>query len=348
MTRRLKARTKSHFTSWRLRSWALSGNVLPLSKRGRRSEGPLELLATHICGVIVFAVATLGAPAGKSEAGAPTAGPRNTQCIANPAACGFPDASNTGVPAGITLKRHNGDLQMQANTEYEALDVRGCVRVAGSNSALRRSRVLADCQHMAIDVEAIGISNVVFEDIEIDLSGMGGRMNVRALSGSGFTARRIHWHGGADCLHFGSNVVIEDSFCELPKLPEAYPGDPHLDGFQSSGGSDVLIRHNTIRNPNNSTSVIINGTAPHIPPQFNVRIINNLMAGGGWTVYCNAHGQIPSATIEFRDNRISRSYFTFQGIKARGGYWGPMTDCKGVPGVETTVWDEDNTPVRPQ
>jgi hypothetical protein len=246
------------------------------------------------------------------------------------------------------LKRHESDLVMQANTHYDALEIRGCVTVAGSNTSLKRSRVVADCQYMAIDVEKEGIADVLFEDVTIDLSGMPGNMNVRALSGSGFTARRVHWHGGADCAHFGSNVVIEDSFCELPRLPPGYPGDPHLDGFQSSGGSDVLIRHNTIRNPNSDTSAILIGNARHVPAQFNVRVVGNLLAGGGWTVYCNAHGQRPSPTIEFRNNRIARSYVVFHGIAPRGGRWGPMTDCKGIAGVETTVWDEDNVPIRPQ
>jgi len=268
--------------------------------------------------------------------------------MAHPAACGFPDATNTGVPAGLALTRHNGNLLMQANSHYDAMDIRGCVRVVGSNSSLSRSRVLASCDYMAIDVEADGISNVLFEDVEIDVSGMGDNMNIRALSGGGFTARRVHWHGGADCVHFSSDVTIEDSFCELPKLPSSYPGDPHLDGFQSTGGSNVLIRHNTIRNPNSDTSAILSGTSPDLPRQFHVRIIGNLMAGGGWTVYCNAHGQRPASTTEFRDNRISRSYVTFPGINPRGGYWGPMTDCKGVPGVETTVWDEDGTQIRAQ
>jgi hypothetical protein len=172
-------------------------------------------------------------------------------------------------------------------------------------------------------------------------------MNLRALTGSGFTARRVFWHGGADCVHFGSNVVIEDSFCELLRLPLHYPGDPHLDGFQSAGGSDVVIRHNTIINPNDSTSAIINGTRSGPAPQLNVRIINNLMAGGGWTVYCNAREQTPPSTIEFRDNRIARTHFRFSSRSRGGGYWGPMTDCKGVPGAETTVWDEDNTPIPP-
>ena len=173
-----------------------------------------------------------------------------------------------------------------------------------------------------------------------DTSDFTGRLNRRSITGNDFTARRVWWHGGSDCVHYGSRVVIEDSFCDVARIPAGYPGDPHIDGFQSAGGSGVTIRHNTIRNPNDQTSAIINGTTPGVSaPQYNVRILSNLMAGGGYTVYCNAHQAATSPTVEFRDNRIARTYWP------RGGYWGPMTDCLGVPGASTTLWDETGAAV---
>jgi hypothetical protein len=229
------------------------------------------------------------------------------------------------------------------------------VQVTGLNVIIRNVRIISTCSYAAIDLEFSNVSALI-ENVEIDMSQLAnttaftGRLNQRSITGDNFTARRVWWHGGSDCVHFGSNVLIEDSFCEVAS-GAGYPGDPHLDGFQSAGGSNVTIRHNTIRNPNDQTSAIINGTTPGVsPPQFNVRIVGNLMAGGGYTVYCNAHDAATPATIEFRDNRISLRYYTWPIIQTgprthrldRGGFWGPTTGCLGIPGYSTNVWDEDN------
>ena len=44
-------------------------------------------------------------------------------------------------------------------------------------------------------------------------------------------------------------------------------------------------------------------------------------------------------SVEFSGNRIAKTYWP------KGGYWGPMTDCAGVPGVSTTLWDETGSAV---
>ena len=61
-------------------------------------------------------------------------------------------------------------------------------------------------------------------------------------------------------------VVIEDSLCSLG--PDANSdgwadtttfcgGGDHFDGIQSDGGNQVVLRHNTIRNPCSQTSNIL-------------------------------------------------------------------------------------------
>ena len=265
-------------------------------------------------------------------------------CMPAPSRCGWPDATNTGVPAGTVLTVRQGDLTAVNGGVYDRLDIRGCVSIPNgvNNVVIRNSRITCGGP-LPVDAEDYPHSGILIEDVEVD---MAGNFFGRGIAGGGFTARRVWWHNGSDCSHYNSDVVIEDSFCDLARYTGS--GDPHLDGFQSGGGDGVLLRHNTIRNPNGQTSAIINGPDLNVlSAQTNVRIVDNLMAGGGFTVYCNAHSeqhpaQVP--TTEFRGNRIARAYYQLYSTP-RGGYWGPMTDCGGVPGVETTVWDEDLTPV---
>lgn len=282
----------------------------------------------------------------------PPTGP-SSGCMPVPSLCGFPDATNTGVPAGTVLALRSGTVKLTSGQQLINTQVTGCVQVTGPNIVIRNVKIISKCSYAAIDLEFNNASALI-ENVEIDMSQLAdtaqftGRLNQRSITGSDFTARKVWWHGGSDCVHFGSNVVIEDSFCESAKIPSGYPGDPHIDGFQSAGGSNVTIRHNTIRNPNTQTAAIINGTTPSVsPPQFNVHIVGNLMAGGGFTVYCNAHQAATPATVEFRDNRISFDYYTWPINSGhpltRGGFWGPTTDCLNIPGYSTNTWDGGGT-----
>ena len=281
-------------------------------------------------------------------------------CMPTPHDCGWPDATNTGVPGVVILTIFNGDLIMNTPGQtYAGLDIKGCAFAAADNVTLQNSIVRDDCWRSGrsstylIDNDDkpwhVAIHDVTVNGSAIPTNGAHNRLNMKGVSGSNLTISRVRWIGMADCVHYSSNVLVEDSFCELPLIPlDIAPYDPHVDGFQSAGGSDVVLWHNTIRNANNQTSAIINGTTPGIsPPQFNVRMLNNLMAGGGWTVYANAHYASVSPTIEFRGNRIAKQYYTWPISPShpydRGGYWGPFTGMVGLPGAETTVWDEDNS-----
>jgi hypothetical protein len=254
------------------------------------------------------------------------------------------------VPAGTVLAERMGKVTLTTGQSLINTQVIGCVQIVGQNVTIRNVRIVSTCSYAAIDLEDNNTTGALIENVEIDMrllansAAFTGRLNQRSITGDNFTARKVWWHGGSDCVHYGSNVLIEDSFCDVALIPAGYPGDPHIDGFQSAGGNNVTLRHNTIRNPNNQTSAIINGTTPGTSaPQTNVHIVGNLMAGGGYTVYCQAHPGPAPATVEFRDNRISFDYYTWPINSGhpltRGGFWGPTTDCTNVPGFSTNVWD---------
>lgn len=252
----------------------------------------------------------------------PTVSPtQSTGCMPRPSACGWPDESNTGARGTLTVV--NGSVTLSTPGQvYSGRDVRGCIRVTARNVTIRNVKVTCSASY-AIAVNAGPASNpwnaadagLLVEDVEID---MAGQLEGKGIAFDGYTARRVWFHGGSDCAHFGVNVVIEDSFCNIPA---GGPADgPHYDSLQSDGGRNIVIRHNTLRVPYGQTSAILMST--NTSPIRDVVIRDNLMAGGGYTVYCGTGAGGPVlGTFVFTGNRIARTYF------ARGGYWGPETMC---------------------
>jgi hypothetical protein len=98
----------------------------------------------------------------------------------------------------------------------------------------------------------------------------------------------VFFHNGADYAHFAVNVTIEDSLCVngpdanrdgWPDSRSFCNGPEHFDGFQSDGGRNTTIRHNTLRNPCHQTSnILLSSNTSHISM---ATVDNNLLAGGG-------------------------------------------------------------------
>jgi hypothetical protein len=158
-------------------------------------------------------------------------------------------------------------------------------------------------------------ANLLVDRVDIN---MAGQLDGKAIAFDGYTLRRAHIHGGSDCGHFGENVVIEDTFCEIPA---GGPQDgPHYDGYQSDGGRNIRINHNTIRVPYSQTSAILMST--NTSPIRDVTITNNLVAGGGYSIYCGTgQGGPVLGSFTFSGNVVARTYFP------NGGFWGPETEC---------------------
>lgn len=236
-------------------------------------------------------------------------------CMPKPSACGWPDASNTGVPKGTVLTTWSGDRTVTvAGTVINGLNITGCLIINANNVTVRNSRIGTGGGCSDYVVRSFNRTGTLIEDTEIVLGGN----ETKGIAFDGYTARRVWFHGGSDCAHMGLNVLIEDSFCDIPA---GGPADgPHYDGFQSDGGRNIVIRHNTIRVPYSQTSAILMST--NTSPITDVTIVNNLVAGGGYAIYCGTDsGGDVRGTLTFFGNVIAKTYFS------RGGYWGPTTHC---------------------
>jgi hypothetical protein len=142
------------------------------------------------------------------------------------------------------------------------------------------------------------------------------------MSFGSYTARRVHCTGGADGFKANSNVLIEDSY--VHNLRES-PGS-HNDGVQTTGGSNVVVRHTTIDLRGDTAEVMQLGVEWGTNSNWTVE--NNLLAGGGW-VFNSGSDPVPGMIV--RNNRFAgaRGY----GITQPGGstFTNNYYDANGNP-----------------
>lgn len=312
---------------------------LPSRPRGRAVlVGRTSLLAAlFLLATYAFPPASTTVRPGESRAAqaSPPASPSETQsCTSRPSACGYPDATNTGVPPGTPLTRVDGTVYLNTpGATFSNREVHGVIVVGASNVTIEKVRVITSGYY---PIQTFGGANdhptgTVVRDVEIDFEGA---VEQKGIAFSNYTATRVWWHNGMDCAHFVENVTITDSFCDLSKLP---PGSSaHADGFQSDGGSNITLRHNTIRNPNSQTSAILMST--NTAPIDDVVIGDNLMSGGGYTVYCGTDEGGVATNATYTNNRISREFFP------NGGRWAPTTWCDRVAVNSGNGWDRGMPP----
>lgn len=256
----------------------------------------------------------------------PTTGPQ-LNCAPQPSACGYPDATNTGVPAGTALTVVTGDQTIRtAGTVLDGKDIRGCVKVAAANVTIKRSKIT--CSNAWVvrsyrdDYTAGGL---LLEDVTISC----GQSQGTGVASYGFVARRVDVSGCENGFAIDNDVTVEDSY-----VHDLYIGTAgHTDGAQMAGGAHITMRQNTILNPNDggTSAIIMNATG-----ESDVLIANNLMAGGAFTLYCP---KTSSSNVRVLGNRFSRLY------KPKGGEYGPWVYCSQVAQVAGNVWDDTGAPV---
>jgi len=181
----------------------------------------LRLAALALLGVGVAcdgAASTTDASSGSSSDAVPDAvpdavhdalgdaSPFDATPLADAADAGKPSAQNTGVPAGVTLTPHYGDIIVtEDGTVLDALDIQGRVIVRAANVTIRRCRIRGKqtqpepTEWIAL-VTAISSSctNLLVEDCEIAPTYPSQGTN--GIQGYRFTSRRNNIHDVVDGL----------------------------------------------------------------------------------------------------------------------------------------------------
>lgn len=245
--------------------------------------------------------------------------------IVNPHLAGYPDETNTGVPAGTTLT-NSGSLTITTNGALvQNLNITGMISVNANNVTIRNCRITST-DYYPIAWDGGTHTGLLVEDTEI----LSGSYNVTAgMSFSNYTARRVYVTGSADGFKADSNVLIED--CYVTGL--GIGPDTHNDGVQTTGGSNVTLHHNTFKLGDQAGVSAVVQVGNEWGTNSNWLIDDNLIDGGGWSINAsNDPSDNPNFTVT--NNRFTR----------RAGY-GPGS----VGGATWTgnYYDDDGSTVGP-
>jgi len=258
----------------------------------------------------------------------------------------YPDATNTGVPAGTTLTAYTGPSTITTAGTVITGKTMGCIQITASNVTIRNSRISCNGNAVTInDKDLYGLTPVLIEDSEIDCQSSTGTGIMEAH----FTLRRVEISHCENGLSLNQDVTVEDSYIHSENSIGA---DPHEDGIQfgcghwqpgfagtscasgyAPGALNITLRHDTIYGMTNGdtafgTSAIITNPAG----DTNILITNNLLAGGAYTVYCNRPGA--GTNFQLLNNHFSTRF------SSKVGVFAPWTDCTDESQVAGNVYHE--------
>jgi hypothetical protein len=239
----------------------------------------------------------------------------------------FPGPSNTGVPAGTKLTVHSGDMTInQDGYVLQNTEVDGCILVNANNVVIRNVLVKANDCYWLIRSEA---GHVTISNVEID--GQNNPSNDAGIACSNCTLTRVNIHNTVDGMKADYNVTVQDSY-----IHDLYhTSTSHNDGIQSLGTIRLTIKHNNIVVSNGANSAVILSTGVATDMR-NVSIDDNLLGGGGFTVYAGyAAGTDQLSKVS--DISVTNNEFT-TAVYPKSGYYGPLTSDDSPVVVSGNIW----------
>ena len=287
----------------------------------------------------------------------------STNCLAIPSACGYPDATNTGVPSGTTLTASGSRTVTTNGQVLNGLDITGTVVVAADNVTIENSRITRTSGGSGTYGVTLndGADDFTIKNSEVvgpNSQSSGLQSAVWNHYGNpGATASHDYFHRCADCWE-GSGVFENDYMV----VDAAYSGSHDEDIYVC--GAEVDVNHSTLINTHHQTATVFGDTTNGCGGNtFNVT--NSLIAGGGYMLYPQANSSSRVGTMNVSGNRFARcisgeaydsstggtncangtgdafGYFPF------GGYYGVAAYVySGAGNVWTNnVWDNNSQPV---
>ncbi len=151
---------------------------------------------------------------------------------------GWPDATNTGLPPGVTLTA-SGDLVItKAGTVISGLDIKGTVTIAAANVTLENCKIESG-GFFLVNIKS-GVTGAVVQNCEINGLGTSGSDGSCGINGQGtFLNNNIYnVENGINVsgTQSGSTVIQGNYIHGLSS-----GGSPHYDGIQIDG---ARFQHN--------------------------------------------------------------------------------------------------------
>jgi len=281
-------------------------------------------------------------------------------CLPQPSSCGYPDATNTGVPSGTALTSSGSRTVSTNGAVLSGLDIAGTVTVAADNVTIENSRITktsGGSGSYAVILNS-GADNFTIRDTEIagpesDTSGLESAV-WNHYNNPGATATRVYFHRCADCWE-GAGTFRDDYMV----VDAAYSGSHDEDIYVC--GTTVDVDHSTMVNTHQQTATVFGDT---ICGGNNFTVTDSLLAGGGFVLYPQANSSSEVGSTNISNNRIARCQTTpiynsgsggtacsggadSFGYYPLGGYYGVSAyTYSGADQIwQGNVWDDSSQPL---
>jgi hypothetical protein len=235
-------------------------------------------------------------------------------CLTKPSSCGYPDATNTGVPAGAVLTTVPQLILKTPGEVVTNMDVTGSIKVTAPGVVIRNTKVHntgADRNNNGAIYIAAGGSAII-EDTDIN----GGNATI-AVGPGNFTLRRVDVTGSSDGVRADGVATIVDSYIhDLVRV-----GESHNDTVQSLTSSNVVIKHNTLFPFTGTIGLGLSGGDPMNAAYMlgntsgdlmNILVEDNIVNGGNYTFSVNwlntDAGLNKAGNIRIINNWFGRDY----------------------------------------
>ena len=300
----------------------------------------------HTIRVVVTASNLVGSSSAESAATSAVVGA--TGCAASPSSCGYPDATNSGVPKGTTLST-SAEEEMHLNTAgatVSDLDVIGTIYVEADDVTIEDSEVVVDgsesgcsgsCGGKGIWIEP-GVSGTKIKDVTCRGGAASGANVTQYCVQSNDASTRVEGSRMYDCTEcFTGPGMLVDSFLEDNGT---ISGEHYEDIYYGGGEGALVVEHDTMLNPHNQTATVF--ASVDFGNQTTLTIDDNLLAGGDYVIYGGGSGSGGKVLgpVSVKDNRFSRVFFPNGGSYGVDSY---MNDA--VTEWSGNYWDETLKPV---
>ncbi|MDZ5660545.1 DUF4082 domain-containing protein [Nocardioides sp. S-58] len=251
----------------------------------------------------------------------------------------WPGPDNTGVPAGTNLTPYNGPCTITSPRTISAVDATGScdALLIHTTGVVIEKSLVPRIQSIYQD----GGSSVTVTDSDV----RGGDTSTGALWGYNITARRVDVTGGQHSFHCNENCEVTESWLHDQYNPDG--GSYHNNAFISNGGSNMVIRGNTLH-----CTAVLNRTDGgctadvslfgDFGPIDNVTVDGNFLRANSSSIsYCAYGGASTSKPYQATNVRFTNNVFE-RGTNRKCGVYGPITsfDRRAAGNVWSgNVWD---------
>jgi hypothetical protein len=277
-------------------------------------------------------------------------------CIRVPHACGFPDATNTGVPSGTALRSVPDQVSSGPGWHFDANG--GYLVVTARGTVLSGLSIPHDVVIDASDVTVQDVRVVTGGHFGISLRHTTGvTIEDSTISGQNATTGRVD--SAIDDVYGDSTgiVIKNDNISRFRTGVQVSTGliagnyihDPgyihgdHTNGIYAAGTTEPLtIYGNTIFNDLGQTDDINLDASSSGKDVANKTVVDNLLAGGGYCIYGGGARHDRTSNIVIKDNEFGRLYYpecgqfgpaAYVNLRRAGNVWsGNVWSGTGVRG----------------